>query len=393
MTTRSGPLDLSEGSRLVLAGEEWEVTGFQPHLGKVRLRLDDGQELTTTVRVLVNHPDCRPSTNTAALLASSRGRQPAGLDDLTDHQRDLVAMRYAHLQETETGFRSGDRLRAGPGEPRPSYDPRITTLTQRREAKVAELRALPTAEARMLGLEHVSIRSLIRWAVNTRRFGIAGCISGNWLRPTGNRPTITPHIREAIFAVRAETLHRSRTSMRTRETLVHQYVRETFGPDTAVPSYATLRRVWHEWFGAGTTRQKYARTAARLKSTGDHVVVHRPGQVVALDTTEMAVLVRENVFGEPTAAYLTIALDVYTHSVVAFRLTLVSDTSVDVAMLLRDVMMPLPLREDWGEDMEWPYPGVPAELVAEFAGHKVAGLPFFAPETVTTDHGSVYKIL
>lgn len=107
----------------------------------------------------------------------------------------------------------------------------------------------------------------------------------------------------------------------------------------------------------------------------------------------MAVLVRENVFGEPTAAHLTIALDVYTHSIVAFRLTLVSDTSVDVAMLLRDVVMPLPLRDDWGEDMEWPYPGVPAELVAEFAGHKVAGLPFFAPETVTTDHGSVYKIL
>ena len=67
-----------------------------------------------------------------------------------------------------------------------------------------------------------------------------------------------------------------------------------------------------------------------------------------------------------------------------------SDTSTDVAMLLRDVMMPLPLREDWGEDMEWPYPGVPASLVAEFADW-VAALPFFAPETVTTDHGSVYK--
>ena len=30
-------------------------------------------------------------------------------------------------------------------------------------------------------------------------------------------------------------------------------------------------------------------------------------------------------------------------------------------------------------------------MVAEFAGHKVAGLPFFAPETITTDHGAVYK--
>ena len=79
------------------------------------------------------------------------------------------------------------------------------------------------------------------------------------------------------------------------------------------------------------------------------------------------------------------------HSLVAFRLTLVSDTSVDVAMVLRDVMMPLPMRDGWGQDMEWPYPGVPAAVVAEFAGHRVAGLPFFAPETVTTDHGSVYK--
>lgn len=274
MTVWSRPMDLSEGSRLVLTGEEWEVTGLQPHLGKVRLRRDDGQELTTTVRVLVNHPDFRPSTTTTALPAISRGRQPVGLDDLTDRQRDLVGMRYAHLMEAETGFRSGDRLCARPGEPRPGYDPQTTTLTQRRESKVAELRALPAEEARMLGLEHVSVRSLIRWAVNTRRFGIAGCISGNWLRPTGHRRSITPEIREAAFAVRAETLYRSRVSMKTRETLIHQYIRETFGPETPVPSYATLRRVWQEWFGAGGTRQRYARTAARLNRTGEHVVVH-----------------------------------------------------------------------------------------------------------------------
>ena len=84
-------------------------------------------------------------------------------------------------------------------------------------------------------------------------------------------------------------------------------------------------------------------------------------------------------------------MDVYTHSLVAFRLTLVSDTSVDVAMLLRDVMMPLPMREGWGPEMAWPYPGIPAAVVAEFAGYEPAGLPFFTPETVTTDHGSVYK--
>ena len=30
-------------------------------------------------------------------------------------------------------------------------------------------------------------------------------------------------------------------------------------------------------------------------------------------------------------------------------------------------------------------------MIAESAGYKVPGLPFFAPETITTDHGSVYK--
>jgi len=225
-------------------------------------------------------------------------------------------------------------------------------VTQRRLAKVAELSGLRERDpqhARMLGLEHVSLRTLIRMEERRRRFGAIGCADDRWLRQAGARPSITEPVREAIVAVRVETLHRSRVSMRARERLVHQYLRERFGPDVAVPCYETLRQVWIDWFGPDGARQRYARSAAAAAAvaTGAHVVVHRPGQVVALDTTLLPVKVRESVFGEPVSAHLTLALDVYTHSLVAFRLTLVSDTSVDVAMLLRDVMMPLPLRPDW----------------------------------------------
>jgi len=387
----SGVLDLAPGSRLVLGGVEWAVAAFEPQVGRVLLADGGGRRQRLSVRELVNRPDCHASTNTASVPAASRGRQPAGLGDLTEGQRGLVANRYAHLLEVETGYRGGDPLHPLPGEPRPGYDPAATTLGQRRRAKVAEIAALGPGQASMLGLAHLSERTLERMAADCRRYGIVGCINGHWLRRGGTRWSITPPIREAIFAVRAETLHRSRVSMKTKERMVCQYVREKFGDEVEIPSSETLRTVWFEWFGPGGARQRYARSAAKLAATGEHVVVHRPGQVVALDTTELAVLVREDVFGEPKAAHLTLALDVYTHSVVAFRLTLVSDTSTDVAMLLRDVMMPLPLREDWGEDMEWPYPGIPAGVVAEFAGHRVAGLPFFTPETVTTDHGSVYK--
>ncbi|WP_371621580.1 hypothetical protein OG245_00720 [Streptomyces sp. NBC_01116] len=73
----------------------------------------------------------------------------------------------------------------------------------------------------------------------------------------------------------------------------------------------------------------------------------------------------------------------------AFVAAAVAESSVEVAMPLRDVL--LPMRPDWGPETERPYPGAPAALVAELAGHPVAGLPFFAPETVTSDHGAVYK--
>jgi hypothetical protein len=385
-------VDLSPGAGLVLGGVEWTVESYAPALGQVLLRDRAGRRMGTTVRALVNDAGCRRSSADvrSGVLAASRGRQPVLLADLRPAQQEWVRARFAHVQEAETGFRSGDRLRPGPGEPRPAYDPDRTTLTERRRAKVAELQALGT-DARLIGFGQVSERTLKRLGAGCRRYGMAACIKGSWVRRSGGRVSVSPAVREAIHAVRAETLHRARVSMRTRERMIHQYLREKHGPEVAVPSYPTLRRVWVEWFGPGGARQRYARSAAAVQPTGEHVVVHRPGQVVALDTTVLPVKVRETVFGQPVSVHLTLALDVYTHSLPAFRLTLVSDTSVDVAMLLRDVMMPLPLRADWGAEMEWPYPGVPAAVVAEFAGHRVAGLPFFAPETVTTDHGAPYK--
>jgi transposase InsO family protein len=385
----AGLLELSAGSVLWLDGAEWTVAAIEAQHGRVQLRTGE-QERWRSIRWLSHHPDCQvPSAAVADVAGPSR--QSATLDDLTVYQREVLRLRIAHLLEAETGFRGGDPLRPGPGEPRPPYDPLSTTLGQRRQAKAAELRLLGDGEAALLGLGQISVRTLERMAAAYRGEGPAGCIDKRWVRARAGHPSISEEVRQAIFAVRAESLHRSRTSMRVRCVLIAQYVDEHFGPQVRVPSYWTLRAAWLEWFGPGGTRQRYARTAAAVEASPVQIVVHRPGQIVALDTTPLPVKVRDGVFGEPVSVHLTLALDLFTHSVVAFRLTLVSDTSIDVAMLLRDVMMPLPMREGWGPEMEWPYPGVPANVVAEFAGHRVAGLPFFAPETVTTDHGSVYR--
>jgi len=384
----SDTLDLSLGAALVLDGREWVVERREPHTGHVHLVDSGGARQRVTFRYLAHYSGCRPSSRT--MQGAERGRQPKSVKDLKPDRLRLVELRYAHLMEVAEGYRSGSPLRPGPGEPRPQYDPDTTTVTARRLAKVAELAAMDRQEARMLGLDRVGMRTLIRWQVKSRSEGVIGCADERWLRESGGHPSVGEEVREAIHAVRAETLHGAKVSMRTRERKIHQYVREQFGDEIKVPSYWVLGRLWHEWFGTGRQRQRYARSA-QLPEKGGYVLIDRPGQVVALDTTVLPVMVRESVFDEPVKVHLSLALDTYTHSICAFRLTLVSDTSVDIAMLLRDVMVPLPMRADWEEEMAWPYPGLPAAVVAEFAGYEVAGLPFFAPETVTTDHGSVYR--
>lgn len=395
-TMAEAGVQLALGTFLVIDGLEWRIDVLEAHVGKVVLARPGGEPLEMSIGALMNHPDCAVSTRSQlALPAADRGRQPKGVEDLTDWQFTVAELRLAHLLEAETGYRSGDPGLPGPGEPRPGFDPATTTLTERRRAKAAEMKQFAEREpelAKANGLAAMSYGTLVRWSKNLPEQGVLACADDRWLRPSAGH-AVAEEVREALVAVHRECLRRSAVSMRTRERLIHQFVRERYGEAVAIPSLETLRLIWAEWFGAGRAKQRYVRSAATVAAVASmgHVIVRRPGQVVALDTTPVPVKLRDGVFGEPVTAYLTLALDVYTRSMVAFRLTSADTTSVDVAMLLRDVMTPVPMRPGWGPELAWPYPGVPGQVVAELAGHPVVGLPFFAPETVTTDHGGPYK--
>ncbi|MFF3159564.1 transposase [Streptomyces sp. NPDC057910] len=391
-----GFLQIAPGRQIALNGVEWTIEVVHGQLGRLVLVDADGRAETRSFRWLLNHPDLRLlATAEAAKRPSPVSRQPRTLADLTGDQLERARLRAAHVLEAETGFREGHPARALPGEPRLAYDPDRTTLTQRLHAKAAEMKAMPRPEAVRLGLQHLSFRSLERLTGLSGDSLLLACADGRWTRRRSGHRSITEEVREAIFAVKAECTERARLSMSAKHRLMHQYMSERFPafPTKKIPSRSTLDHVWAEWFGSGGARPRYGRTAEAAAEAGvsGRMVVHRPGQVLVLDSTPMPVKLRETVFGDAVTATLTLALDLYTHGLPAFRLTLQSDTSVDVAMLLRDVMLPLPMRDGWGEDMEWPYAGVPADVIAEFTGHKVAALPFFAPETVTTDHGGPYK--
>src|SRR5205814_880907 len=76
------------GSCLVLDGAEWIVEQLEPQYGKVALTRADGERIRVSIRFLVSHPQCRPSSRSA--VAADRGRQPRMPRDLSPHQRELA---------------------------------------------------------------------------------------------------------------------------------------------------------------------------------------------------------------------------------------------------------------------------------------------------------------
>jgi hypothetical protein len=284
VTSGRDTLDLSDGARLLIDGQEWTVVAYYPQVGQVQLRSGSGQSVDTTVAALVNNPDCQQSESPAARPAARRGRQPSGLDDLADRHRQMFAARYSHLMETETGYRSGTALRALASEPRPQYDPDKTTVTQRRAAKVAELRAMPPDEAQALGLAHVSVRTLRRWATSVGNFDVEGLIDGHWVRRAVSRPSVTEDLRTAIITVRQENAaprpHQPAVEVRAHmpgdaEDSSARYGRTVRGNGPA--DLAGVVRAWRRAPEVRPQRQPHARAHRRVRAGHPAWPSHRLG--------------------------------------------------------------------------------------------------------------------
>jgi hypothetical protein len=96
--------NLVPGSELIIGGSAWRIESCLPQLGRVTLADEDGEMWKTSLSELTHRPDCRPSTRTRTdLPAADRGRQPKAMDDLKEHQREIIMHRMEHLREAETG--------------------------------------------------------------------------------------------------------------------------------------------------------------------------------------------------------------------------------------------------------------------------------------------------
>jgi transposase InsO family protein len=366
------------GSRLRFDGETHTVAAFEG--GAVRLRSQRGEAMLVAVGELVTAPSF-------GLLAAGENTEEAGqaprvttpLDGIPDEARQQAEVLLAHLTEAETGYQSGSDNHPLVGEPKPEYDPVGSTLEQRLHAKAEEL--------------GVHFGSLKRYRSNYRKHGLIALVDKRAARIAPER--LDPRVKEAILAELAEQTYRTNVSKSRIRRLVERRLDATHGVGAVpLPSESTFLRHLnrlgrnHNSFGSARSRRNASNRSAtpyrRIQAT-------RPGELVLIDSTPLDVFALDPVSFEWLRLELTIALDLYTRSIVAALLT-PTTRAVDAALLLRDIIGPKPLPS--GSTGGWCYGGIPEEIVIAldpgFGDQRAAGIPPVLPETVVVDHGKIY---
>lgn len=125
---------LALGTRLYWDGEDHVVTGFTG--SAVGLRSAKGRTSKVLLRSLVESPDFRVTQAETATQAFEASSFPDNVPPAALKNAELL---LEHLLEARTGYRMGSAASALPGEPRPDYDPEVTTVVQRMDAKAREL--------------------------------------------------------------------------------------------------------------------------------------------------------------------------------------------------------------------------------------------------------------
>jgi transposase InsO family protein len=366
-----------------------------------RVRFEEGEHQVvgiegTTVRLLAG--DGRPWLAALAFLTASpgfellgsggHGRGPAlppfaMLDTVTEPAADRARFWESHVLEVITGLPAG----AGEGqEPRPEFDPRLRTLTEREAAKAAELAAAG---------EPVSTRTLKRMRLNYEAQGLWGLVDHRNTRRRAPFGRVDERVIGAIAAAMdeqadASTGTRDRAWRRTQEILADRYP----GQEVPVPSRATFYRMvrsldgGRHTFGSAVRRRSNAnRPAAPFTVTA----AQRPGEIVQIDTTPLDVMavLDDGVTGRPE---LTITLDVATRTIGAAVLRPEGTKAVDAAVLLARMLVPEPMRPGWDPALSMARSVLPHGRLASIDQRLAlaAAKPVITPGTIVIDHGKVF---
>ena len=311
------------------------------------------------------------------------GRVDAGA--LSGSQLREAAELLGHLNEAWFGYRSGDPLRALPGEPRSGFDPGQTSLGDRLDAKATELGC--------------SVSRLFKKHHELKRRGLAALVDRRAARSAVG-PAVDDRLRAAILAEAQELADGSDVrKMQFRARVASRLARESGEPLELPCSRQTFDRIVEEVLAPTGLFRLSAKSRRNAQSGPSEdlgaLIAERPGEYVALDTTGLDVFAIDPFTFQWVGLDFTAALDVCTRSILAFRLTPFSTQGVDLALLLSDLLSPAPMDGRWPSDVRYPYCGVPENVVLRAfelpAGTPLAPRPTVRPGTVVIDRGRNYQ--
>jgi hypothetical protein len=269
--------------------------------------------------------------------------------------------------------------------PRAEFDPAVTSLTQREQAKAAELVAAGHL---------VNVSKVKRQRQRYEGSGLAGLVDHRSGRAPSRFGRADPRVVEAMQTAIGEATHAStRTAgfilWRTEQILAAR----TDHDQVVVPSRATLYRLLGRLtIGLHTTGSARTRRneASRPEGPFGTVDAAAPGELMQIDSTPLDVLVLLD-DGTPGRVELTGMIDVATRTVTAAVLR-PTTKSVDACVLLARTLTPEPMRPGWADALAMSRSVLPHRrlLAIDQRLEHAAARPVIVPETIVADQGAVF---
>ncbi|MDQ3058007.1 MAG: Mu transposase C-terminal domain-containing protein [Pseudomonadota bacterium] len=365
---------LTIGAEVHYEATSYVVEGFAGSV--VVLRSIQGEVIRLGLRHLV-------ASSSFKLIGRKENEvQPVLMTGVSKTELKAVNELAAHLLQAITGYKSGSEADALTGEPFAGYDPIATTMASRFELKAKEL--------------NVGLRTLWYQKKSYEAHGLHGLMDGRKIKL--GTPKLDERIQQAISTVIDSLIDESNTTNNRIRRLVERELKAKY-PDEeiAFPSESTFNRRLSELkkgIGLNGAAKQRRSIANRPDKPYSHFVATRPGEMVLIDSTPLDVYAMDPYSFQWIPVELTIALDLFTRSLVAWRFTPRGTKAVDAAFLLADMIKPKLKGYDWAESTKFAYVGIPESIVVEVGGDApgspLAAIPFIHPESVIVDRGRVF---
>lgn len=247
-------------------------------------------------------------------------------DEKTRAQRKHLTSIAAHIIELATG----QPMREGI-PPRAEYDPAKHTREERIKSKILELNKAGIKTSRT---------TLQRMLKNFEDSGAAGLIDRRTIRTHQPLANLDLRLKDCLLTAIADRANKSTGTLSQVIANAQTEYHRRYGVHPEMPSRSTMYRYLNALAdgkhitGSARTRQSLAN---RPQRTFGHVMASLPGEEVQVDSTKMDVLVRLPK-GGTTRPILTIAVDVFSRSILAATIRLEATKGVDHALLLAHML-------------------------------------------------------